>query len=204
MRAIVGFLLLLWTLALLLVPSVAACNACVVSPLPVGVVRGKPIRYTPKLPWLPPALDAQVLIPWGIFMSLNHLSTHLGHVNSSSSYIARRRRRRSKMPGLWRMDSDEMDDGFDDDADAEESPIPVTAAMVGAIGFYKRFISPLLPPACRFVPTCSQYGVQAIQEFGPTKGALLTAWRLMRCTPFGGKGYDPPQWPPVPYNYGSY
>ena len=80
----------------------------------------------------------------------------------------------------------------------------ISASMVGAIGFYKNFISPLLPPACRFLPTCSQYGVQAIEEFGPTKGAILTAWRLMRCSPFGGRGYDPPKWPPVPYTYGSY
>ena len=80
----------------------------------------------------------------------------------------------------------------------------MTAGMTGAIGFYKGWVSPLLPPACRFVPTCSQYGVQAIQEFGPARGALLTAWRLMRCSPFGGKGYDPPRWPPVAFNYGSY
>uniref|UniRef100_A0A7S4IWZ1 Membrane protein insertion efficiency factor n=1 Tax=Odontella aurita TaxID=265563 RepID=A0A7S4IWZ1_9STRA len=79
-----------------------------------------------------------------------------------------------------------------------------SASMVAAIGFYKNFISPLLPPACRFVPTCSQYGVQAIKEFGPGKGSLLTTWRLMRCSPLGGKGYDPPRWPPVPYNYASY
>lgn len=81
---------------------------------------------------------------------------------------------------------------------------PLTSAMVSTIGIYKNFISPLLPPACRFVPTCSQYGVQAIEEFGPTKGAVLTAWRLLRCSPFGGKGYDPPRWPPVEYTYSSY
>lgn len=80
----------------------------------------------------------------------------------------------------------------------------LTAAMVASIGFYKRFISPLLPPACRFLPTCSQYGVQAIEQFGPTKGAILTAWRLLRCSPIGGRGYDPPRWPPVAFNYGSY
>eukprot|EP00980_Cylindrotheca_fusiformis_P015036 scaffold4150_cov117-Cylindrotheca_fusiformis.AAC.2 len=85
----------------------------------------------------------------------------------------------------------------------DDKPV-VTSAMVGTIGIYKNFISPLLPPACRFLPTCSQYGVQAIEEFGPTKGVVLTAWRLLRCSPFGGKGYDPPKWPPVPYNYGSY
>lgn len=86
----------------------------------------------------------------------------------------------------------------------EEKSSKVAAGMVGAIGFYKNFISPLLPPACRFLPTCSQYGVQAIEEFGPEKGLILIAWRLMRCSPFGGRGYDPPKWPPVAYNYGSY
>lgn len=86
----------------------------------------------------------------------------------------------------------------------EGAKVEVTAAMVASIGFYKKFISPLLPPACRFLPTCSQYGVQAIEQFGPTKGAILTAWRLLRCSPLGGRGYDPPKWPPVAFNYGSY
>lgn len=81
---------------------------------------------------------------------------------------------------------------------------PMSAAMIGTIRVYKEFISPLLPPACRFLPTCSQYGVQAIQEYGPWKGGILTAWRLLRCSPFGGKGYDPPRWPPVAYWYSSY
>jgi len=80
----------------------------------------------------------------------------------------------------------------------------MTSSMIMAIGFYKKWISPILPPACRFLPTCSQYGVQAIKEFGPSKGVILTAWRLARCSPFGGRGYDPPRWPPVAYNYGSY
>ncbi len=80
----------------------------------------------------------------------------------------------------------------------------MTSSMIMAIGFYKKWISPILPPACRFLPTCSQYGVQAIKEYGPSKGVLLTAWRLARCSPFGGRGYDPPRWPPVAYNYGSY
>ncbi|KAL3787721.1 hypothetical protein HJC23_012147 [Cyclotella cryptica] len=80
----------------------------------------------------------------------------------------------------------------------------MSSSMIIAIGFYKKWISPLLPPACRFLPTCSQYGVQAIQEFGPTKGVILTAWRLARCSPLGGKGYDPPKWPPVAYTYGRY
>ena len=84
-----------------------------------------------------------------------------------------------------------------DDQRNEEDALSL--GMVSAIGFYKQFISPLLPPACRFLPTCSQYGVQAIKEFGPAKGGILTGWRILRCSPFGGKGYDPPRWPPVSY-----
>jgi uncharacterized protein len=80
----------------------------------------------------------------------------------------------------------------------------MSVAMIATIGFYKKIISPLLPPACRFVPTCSSYGVQAIQDFGPTKGCILIAWRILRCSPIGGKGYDPPRWPPVFYTYSSY
>jgi uncharacterized protein len=77
-----------------------------------------------------------------------------------------------------------------------------SVAMIVLIGLYKQYISPLMPPACRFVPTCSSYGIQSIEEFGPSRGAILTAWRLLRCSPMGGKGYDPPRWPPVPYTYG--
>lgn len=103
------------------------------------------------------------------------------------------------------LDKDEEDDNkLSDEEKSSDTEKSVTSAMVGTIGIYKNFISPLLPPSCRFLPTCSQYGVQAIEDFGPTKGVVLTAWRLLRCSPFGGKGYDPPKWPPVPYDYGSY
>jgi hypothetical protein len=90
------------------------------------------------------------------------------------------------------------------DTNTEEKEDAVSAVMIGAIGFYKKVISPALPPACRFVPTCSSYGVQAIQEFGPAKGLILIAWRILRCTPVGGRGYDPPKWPPVFYTFSSY
>lgn len=45
--------------------------------------------------------------------------------------------------------------------------------------------------------------MEAIKEFGPSKGAVLTAWRILRCNPFGGRGYDPPVWPPPPWDAGS-
>lgn len=59
------------------------------------------------------------------------------------------------------------------------------------IRFYRNFISSLTPPSCRFVPTCSQYAIEAIQKHGPFKGLYLTVRRLLRCHPWGGSGYDP-------------
>ena len=62
---------------------------------------------------------------------------------------------------------------------------------IAAIRAYQVLISPLLPPACRFFPTCSHYGIQAIEMRGVLRGSLLTAWRLLRCQPFSKGGYDP-------------
>ena len=78
----------------------------------------------------------------------------------------------------------------------EEDSLAMRVAM-GLLDFYKREISPALPKSCRFVPTCSEYARQAYKKYGTKKGFVLTAWRIMRCNPLGGKGYDPPMWPPV-------
>ena len=59
------------------------------------------------------------------------------------------------------------------------------------IRFYQRFVSPALPPTCRFYPSCSQYAYEAIAKYGIIKGTRLAAWRLLRCNPFGRGGYDP-------------
>jgi putative membrane protein insertion efficiency factor len=56
---------------------------------------------------------------------------------------------------------------------------------------YQWFISPLLPPSCRYEPTCSAYAVEAFQRHGLLRGSFLTARRLLRCHPWGGSGYDP-------------
>jgi uncharacterized protein len=62
---------------------------------------------------------------------------------------------------------------------------------LGLIWLYQKFISPLLPPSCRFVPTCSQYAVEAISHFGIVKGGWLAVRRIARCHPFNPGGYDP-------------
>lgn len=64
-------------------------------------------------------------------------------------------------------------------------------AAVLILRAYKYFISPLLPPSCRFTPTCSEYAIEAISTYGIFKGTRLTVWRLMRCHPFCEGGYDP-------------
>jgi uncharacterized protein len=113
-----------------------------------------------------------------------------------------------------------------DFSDAVTAPDGVSTAMINFIKAYKRELSPLLPPACRFYPTCSEYAMESIQDFGPQKGFILMVrltplfsqltstytimyaylhlkvWRLLRCTPFGGYGYDPPQWPPPQWSAG--
>ena len=63
--------------------------------------------------------------------------------------------------------------------------------LIQPIRFYQRYISPLKPATCRFTPTCSQYAIQAIRKHGPFKGLALAVWRILRCNPWGGSGYDP-------------
>ena len=63
--------------------------------------------------------------------------------------------------------------------------------LLALIRFYRRRLSPLKPPSCRFTPTCSEYAIEAIERFGAFKGTGLALWRILRCNPFGGHGYDP-------------
>ena len=63
--------------------------------------------------------------------------------------------------------------------------------LLACIRFYQRGVSPQKPPCCRYIPTCSAYAATAISRFGPLKGGLLAAWRVLRCNPFSKGGYDP-------------
>jgi putative membrane protein insertion efficiency factor len=64
-------------------------------------------------------------------------------------------------------------------------------ALVAILRFYKRFISPMLPPACRFQPTCSEYAMEAVEHYGVLKGSWMAACRLARCNPWSRGGFDP-------------
>ena len=70
-----------------------------------------------------------------------------------------------------------------------------SALLIASIRFYRKFISPMLPPSCRFTPTCSEYAIEAIQVHGALKGSALAGKRLLRCHPItwlgGSSGFDP-------------
>ncbi len=63
--------------------------------------------------------------------------------------------------------------------------------FLAMIGFYQKGISPFTASACRYTPTCSAYAHEAIEKYGAGKGGWLALRRVLRCHPFGGKGYDP-------------
>jgi putative membrane protein insertion efficiency factor len=67
----------------------------------------------------------------------------------------------------------------------------VRFVLVTLLKFYKAAVSPLLPPSCRFVPTCSEYAREAIERHGAVRGTWMGARRLLRCHPFHPGGYDP-------------
>ncbi|KAJ8424880.1 hypothetical protein Cgig2_017972 [Carnegiea gigantea] len=84
---------------------------------------------------------------------------------------------------------------IDQEAETEDEVDSVgVKAALSMLKFYKREISPLLPKSCRYVPTCSEYSMIAYKKYGVVQGTILTAWRLCRCNPLGGSGFDPPRW----------
>lgn len=63
--------------------------------------------------------------------------------------------------------------------------------LIIPVKFYQYCISPLLPPSCKYVPTCSQYAIEALRKHGPLRGLWLSVKRILRCAPWGKGGYDP-------------
>jgi putative membrane protein insertion efficiency factor len=72
----------------------------------------------------------------------------------------------------------------------------IKALLIAMVRVYRRVLSPILPPACRFTPTCSTYAIEALSRHGAWRGTWLSVRRLCRCHPFGGHGYDPVPPPP--------
>lgn len=67
----------------------------------------------------------------------------------------------------------------------------ISKLLIYLVGFYRKYISPLKGPTCRFYPTCSQYSMQALKKYGAIKGTYLTIRRILKCHPFHPGGYDP-------------
>ena len=67
----------------------------------------------------------------------------------------------------------------------------IAKILIAPIRLYQRFISPLIPPRCKYYPSCSQYAVEAIHVHGPLRGLGLAVWRLLRCNPLSDGGLDP-------------
>lgn len=63
--------------------------------------------------------------------------------------------------------------------------------LMALVRFYRRYLSPLRPPCCRFMPTCSQYALEALEKYGAVKGGYLALRRILRCNPLCKGGYDP-------------
>jgi putative membrane protein insertion efficiency factor len=68
---------------------------------------------------------------------------------------------------------------------------PLQWAVIGPIRLYRRLLSPLLQPRCKYAPSCSEYAEQAIGRYGILRGLALAGWRLLRCNPWSHGGYDP-------------
>jgi len=62
---------------------------------------------------------------------------------------------------------------------------------LGLLRLYKRWISPAFPPSCRYVPTCSEYAMEAVERYGVLRGGMMAAWRVLRCHPLATGGLDP-------------
>jgi len=67
----------------------------------------------------------------------------------------------------------------------------IRALFILLVRTYQLIISPLKPASCRYIPTCSEYAIQAFKKYGPFKGLFLAGSRILRCHPWGGHGYDP-------------
>ncbi|XP_021759269.1 UPF0161 protein At3g09310-like [Chenopodium quinoa] len=117
---------------------------------------------------------------------INSHSRQLRHYPTSPFSVSRNQRQISPIFNKFEPEPDP-----DDEDKVQSTGVKAALSM---LKFYKREISPLLPKSCRYVPSCSEYSMIAYKKYGVAKGTILTAWRLCRCNPLGGSGFDPPRW----------
>ena len=149
-------------------------------------------------------------VPSAALPSYHHLPTALTSRRMVQRYATERRAQENDEdseatfdPLRYRVDEDSGHEDPNEEEAVDEEEEGLKKVMMDSIRWYKSTLSPMMPPNCRFLPTCSSYGLESIKKYGAVKGGILTAWRIIRCTPFGGCGYDAPQWPPVGYRAGS-
>lgn len=68
----------------------------------------------------------------------------------------------------------------------------ISSLLIALVRLYRCTIGAMLPPMCKYTPSCTIYMIQAIEKYGPVRGTLKGIWRLLRCAPWGRGGYDPP------------
>lgn len=73
----------------------------------------------------------------------------------------------------------------------EKLEIDMKKLFIFIIKFYRKYISPMKSTKCPYIPSCSEYGMEAIEKYGALKGGALALWRIIRCNPFSKGGYDP-------------
>ena len=73
----------------------------------------------------------------------------------------------------------------------EKLEIDMKKLFLFIIKFYRKYISPMKSTKCPYIPSCSEYGMEAIEKYGALKGGALALWRIIRCNPFSKGGYDP-------------
>ena len=67
----------------------------------------------------------------------------------------------------------------------------IKKTMIKSIRMYQKYVSPMKNTRCPYIPSCSQYGLEAVEKYGAVKGGAMAAWRILRCNPFSSGGYDP-------------
>ena len=133
------------------------------------------------------------------FTSFHHIPPQLAPIHSKSSrqlYMTINNLENINIMNENQNNNDNNENNNEDDDEDDDMNKVLKDKMISAIKWYRSTLSPIMQPNCRFFPSCSNYAMQAIEEHGPWQGLILTAWRLVRCNPIGGSGYDPPMWPP--------